>query len=187
MPHADQALHEVLLASQRSGFLGDRPIDQVIEHARHFVHALDSTGSTPNDALDATVSVIDLGAGGGVPGLVLANDRPDLELTLLDRRAKRTDFLERMVRRLGWSDRVTVVCSDIDRFTPPRPFDAAVARGFGPPSWTLRVATELVRSGGRVVISDPPDADRWSPELLQELGVERRSPPGTPVVVFRRH
>ena len=42
-------------------------------------------------------TVLDLGAGGGVPGLVIAHDLPDLHVTLLDRRAKRTDFLERVV------------------------------------------------------------------------------------------
>lgn len=204
MPHPDHALHDALAASQRSGFLGDRPIDQVIEHAREFVRALDglervpgesasettmSPGDSQNDAsvrADPVPAVLDLGSGGGVPGLVIANDRPDLMMTLLDRRAKRTDFLARVVSRLGWTDRVTVVCADVDAFTPPRPFDAVVARGFGPPERTLAVASGLVRAGGRLVISEPPDADRWSTTLLDQLGVERLSPPGASMAVFRR-
>jgi 16S rRNA (guanine527-N7)-methyltransferase len=204
LPHPDRALHDALTASQRSGFLGDRPIDQVIEHAREFVRALDGLEAAPGPSpADPTMfpdggsndepsqagpapAVLDLGSGGGVPGLVIANDRPDLRITLLDRRAKRTDFLARVVSRLGWTDRVTVVCVDVDAFTPPRPFDAVVARGFGPPERTLAVANGLVRPGGRLVISEPPDADRWSSTVLDQLGVERLSPPGESMAVFRR-
>lgn len=178
---ADLALHEVLVASQRSGFLGDRPIDEVIDHARHFVSALDGV-----DLSHHRPRVLDLGSGGGVPGLVIAHDRPDVDLTLFDRRAKRTDFLERVVRRLEWRDRVTVICGDVDRFTPPVLFDATVARGFGPPVRTLTVATTLTRVGGHVLISEPPTADRWEPEVMDRVGVEHVSAPGSPVVVFRR-
>jgi len=41
-----------------------------------------------------------------------------------------------------------------------------VARGFGPPSRTLQLAVRLVRPGGVVVISEPPDGDRWSDDPL---------------------
>ena len=155
--------------AQRLGFLGARPIADVIAHARGFVRAL-----TDHDEIR---TVLDLGAGGGVPGLVIAHDLPHLHVTLLDRRAKRTDFLERVVRRLGWTDRCSVICTDVARFTPPDRFDAVVARGFGPPEFTLSVAARQVRLGGPMVISEPPGADRWDPALLAELGV-RRSPAG---------
>lgn len=191
-PHPDHELRDVLEASQRSGFLGDRPIEQVIEHARAFVRALDGierpavhSNEDPASA-KRVLRVLDLGSGGGVPGLVIAHDRPDVMMTLLDRRAKRTDFLERVVSRLGWTDRVAVVCADVDAFTPPSRFDAVVARGFGPPERTLTVATDLVVAGGRLVISEPPDADRWSNELLDQLGVDRLSTPGDPMAVFQR-
>jgi 16S rRNA (guanine527-N7)-methyltransferase len=190
--NADDALREALTASQRSGFLGDRAIGDVIEHARAFVRALgDVDVDVAVSAATATSgapspSVLDLGAGGGVPGLVIANDRPDIRVTLLDRRAKRTDFLVRAVSRLGWTDRVTVVCTDVDEFAPPQPFDAVVARGFGPPERTLIVGTRLIRAGGRVLISEPPDADRWPITLLEQVGVDRLSDSGDPVAVFRR-
>jgi 16S rRNA (guanine527-N7)-methyltransferase len=171
-------LHDALRESRRLGFLGARPIDEVIEHARSFVRGLDAAGSNG--------SVIDLGAGGGVPGLVIAHDRVDLRITLLDRRTKRTDFLERMVRRLGWSDRVSVAAMDVDEFTVDRlhTFDAAVARGFGPPNETLACAVRLVRRGGRIVISEPPVGDRWDSELLARLGVVRIPHPETTVAIF---
>lgn len=143
--------------------LGDRPIDEVIEHARSFVAAL----------TESEGRVLDLGSGGGVPGLVIAWDRPDLEVHLVDRRARRTDELERSVRRLGVVDRCVVHCRDLTVIPPDwsQRFDAVVARGFGPPEPTLRLATQAVRPGGVVVISEPPVGDRWDPVLLEELGV----------------
>jgi 16S rRNA (guanine527-N7)-methyltransferase len=160
-------LHEALGESRRLGFLGDRPIAEVVEHSRAFVDAL----------RDVTGSVVDLGSGGGVPGLVLAIDRPDLAVTLLDRRTKRTDFLSRMVRRLGLDASVTVLATDIDDAirTGHVGFDAAVARGFGPPEFTLRVALRCITPSGRIVISEPPSGDRWSDELIEELRLTRTS------------
>lgn len=154
----------VLEESQRLGFLGERHITDVIHHARSFVAALDGVSGT----------VIDLGSGGGIPGLVVAHDRPDLDLILIDRRAKRTDFLDRMIRRLDWSHRVSVICADVEEFIAVAPpIDVAVARGFGPPIPTLTLAARLVRPGGRVIISEPPDGERWPADVVSELGVSR--------------
>lgn len=181
-PPFSDALRDALTESQRLGLLGDRPIDDVVEHARAFVHALDGCAGR----------VVDLGAGGGVPGLVIAHDRPDLRLTLVDRRSKRTDFLQRMVSRLGWSERVDVVTGDVELMVQSvveeasAPFDIAVARGFGPPDLTLGFAARLVGDGGRIVISEPPSGDRWDPDQLADLGISRSESGDQRVVCFVR-
>ena len=183
-PSQDELL-AVLAESQRLGFLGARPVDEVLDHARSFV--------APLAELAAGSRIIDLGAGGGVPGLVIAHDRPDLEVYLLDRRTKRTDFLERVVRRLGWTDHVRVLPRDVNDYLAERPipFAAAVARGFGPPEVTVRAAARLVAEGGLIVISEPPSGDRWAPMGLAEIGVDRvgrhdGAPLPATVAVFRR-
>jgi 16S rRNA (guanine527-N7)-methyltransferase len=155
----------VLEDAQRLGFLGSRPIPEVIEHARGFVRAIEH--------FVRQGSVLDLGSGGGVPGLVIAHDLPSTHVTLLDRRAKRTDALERSVRRLGWQERVSVVCEDVSTFGRDASFDAVVARGFGPPAFTLSAAARLVRPGQVIVISEPPDGNRWEDKLVQRLGLRR--------------
>ncbi len=173
----DEGVHDVLEEAQRLGFLGERDIGDVIEHARSFVGALEDVHGT----------VADIGSGGGVPGFVIAHDRPDLRVLLVDRRAKRTDFLDRMVRRLRWTDRVSVICSDVeDVIGGEHVIDAVVARGFGPPSVTLSMASRLVRSGGRVVISEPPEGERWPPEMLTEQGVRRIDDRDGAVSVFEQ-
>ena len=66
-------------------------------------------------------------------------------------------------------------------------FDAVVARGFGPPDMTLALASQLIRTTGRVVISEPPSGDRWTPDLLAELGVHRVLTELPQVAVFERN
>ena len=159
-------LHDVLNESRRLGFLGPAPVEEVVDHAGAYVRAL----------ADVTGTIVDLGAGGGVPGLVVAAARPDLRLVMIDRRAKRTDFLDRMVRRLGETDRVQVVAGDVRRHleTDAGRYDAAIARGFADPETTLTWGARLIRPGGRVVISEPPEGDRWDDDVLRAAGVERR-------------
>ena len=109
--------------------LGAAPIAEVIEHSAAFLGALSDVSGT----------VVDLGSGGGVPGLVIAWMRPDLRLVLVDRRATRTDHLQRLVLRLHVQERVSVLNADVTAL--PRlldhPVDAIVARGFGPPETVL--------------------------------------------------
>lgn len=158
-------LIETLREAQRFGFFGDRDIAEAVEHARSFVDAI---GPLPPGA-----RLLDLGSGGGLPGLVVADAYPEATVVLLDRREKRTDFLARAVRRLDWSH-VRVVVADARRWMPDdgRRFDVVTARGFGPPEFTLRTARRL--TDGVIVVSEPPGDDRWDPALLAELGLVAR-------------
>ena len=93
--------------------------------------------------------MVDLGSGGGVPGLVIARARPDLRLVLVDRRAARTDHLDPPGRAASTSTiGSTCVNADADELAGSMPpADAVVARG-------LRVARRR-RCGGRAGWSGP--------------------------------
>jgi 16S rRNA (guanine527-N7)-methyltransferase len=198
----DADVIEVLTEAQRLGFLGARPIGEVVEHAGGFVRAVEahvghsSRGPSGADPEDTTRPwVIDLGSGGGVPGLVVAACCPFVRVLLVDRRTKRTDFLQRAVRRLAWGARVTVVACDVATLSRDPSWVATaqvvMARGFGPPQDTLRWGATLAAPGGWLVISEPPPGtpDRWDADLLASGGVSRvrPTPPGTDgVVVFER-
>ncbi len=60
------------------------------------------------DLLPVGARVVDVGSGAGLPGLVLACVRPDLQVDLVDTLHRRTDFLNEAVAILGFSDRVRV-------------------------------------------------------------------------------
>ena len=159
---------EVLRESQRLGFIGGRPVELAADHAAAFAAVL---GQVP-----AGSRVIDLGSGGGLPGLVLAELLPHCSILLVDRRQKRTDFLHRAVRRLGFQH-VEVREADVEAIAREvacggiAPFHVVTARGFGPPERTLRIACRLTGPKGRIVISEPPTGERWDPGLHDELGV----------------
>jgi 16S rRNA (guanine527-N7)-methyltransferase len=185
-PDTETLLWQSLEESRRLGFLGSRPIPEVVAHARGFVDAL--LASADWNSPNATLDVLDLGAGGGVPGFVIAHDLPAARLTMLDRRRTRTDFLARVVRRLEWVDRVEVLTQDAATPGPDQraSFDAVVARGFGPPETTLRIASLWTRSAGLIVISEPPTGDRWAGTDLRDYDVERVTGPGSHMAVFRK-
>ena len=163
-----RTVEDVLTTAQRVGTLGDRPIPEVIEHAQAFLAAL----------AGVTGTVIDIGTGAGVPGLVIAQERPDLALVLADRRATRMDALRMGVSGLGWEDRITVLTCDIaDLGKQPEhagQYDAVVCRGFGSPEVTAPLARPLLKNGGTLIVSEPPSPkpSRWTSELLEKTGFE---------------
>ncbi|MEP6659311.1 MAG: RsmG family class I SAM-dependent methyltransferase [Acidimicrobiales bacterium] len=164
-------LPEVLAEALRLGHLGGESIDAHIEHGRRFLAALP----------DAALRVLDLGSGGGIPGLVLAADRPEWNMVLLDRRAQRTDFLLRAVGRLEFPN-LEVVTGDASvlahNVEHRGAYDAVVARAFGPPAATAEAAAGFLRVGGVLVVSEPPDRDagRWPAEALAGLGLALEDP-----------
>lgn len=163
-------LREVLGRSRELGLLGPGPLDPHIEHA------LAWSGLIPRGA-----RVLDLGSGGGVPGLPLAVARPDCTFTLLDGSVTRGEVLAQAVEALAIGDRVTV---HVERAEPGGHdpelrggFDAVVSRSFGAPPVTAECAAPFLRVGGVLLVSEPPDQtagspQRWPAEALRELGIE---------------
>jgi 16S rRNA (guanine527-N7)-methyltransferase len=165
MPERPSALFDVLAESARLGFLGPGPVEDGARHARGFL-----------GLLRPAATLLDLGSGGGLPGLVLAEALPATSVVLLDASQTRTDFLRRAVGRLGLADRVRVVTGSaelVGRDPDLRgSFDAVVARSFGPPATVAEGAAPLLRIGGQLVVSEPPGAvSRWPAEPLAELGL----------------
>ena len=122
---------------------------------------------------------LDLGAGGGVPGLVLAIEMPGSRWVLLDAGQRRTAFLEQAVDRLGLGHRVEVVRARAEvaghELALRGTFELVIARSFGPPAVVAECASPMLKLGGLLVVSEPPDrttAHRWPPEELEILGLE---------------
>lgn len=158
----------LLEESRRRGFLGPGPVEDHLDHARAFAVA---AGRAPGRA-------VDLGAGGGLPGLVLAAiEWPSTRWVFLDAQLRRTTFLQEAVEELGLADRVEVVTARAEEFgrLPERrsAHDLVVSRSFGPPAVTVECAAPLLAVGGVLVVSEPPSGDaasRWPTDGLAMCG-----------------
>ena len=158
----DEDLVRVLSEIQRRGAIGRTSLPDEVAHADRFVRAVPA-------ARVAALSLVDLGSGGGLPGLVIAHRRPDVSVTLVERRTKRVDLLRYGIRALGLLGSVSVHEGDVADFVGQ--FDVVTARSFGPPLTVLDVSAPIVRAGGVVLISEPPSGlPRWAVADIRALG-----------------
>lgn len=160
----EAALLAALAAIQVRGVIGEVSLTAAIAHADQFVAQLPQSECT----------LADLGSGGGLPGLVIAVRRPDIAVTLVERRRSRADLLQRAVRALRL-DNARVFGADVSQLAQrqPQSFDAVTARSFAASSITARWAGELLVVHGILVVSEPPQPDvrRWSASVLGPAGL----------------
>ncbi|MEM9601532.1 MAG: 16S rRNA (guanine(527)-N(7))-methyltransferase RsmG [Pseudomonadota bacterium] len=94
--------------------------------------------------------VLDLGSGGGLPGLIFAIVQPQWQLTLLDSNGKKTRFLTQAAISLGL-DNVAVVNARAESWQNGRDFDTVISRAFADLAAFTRIATAYVRARGTIV------------------------------------
>lgn len=150
MRYADLLAH----AGVVRGLLGPREAPRLWE--RHLVNcALLEEGIPPDSR------VADVGSGAGLPGVVLALCRADLQVTLIEPLQRRTEFLHEVVADLGLQ--VEVVRARADELSGTDRFDAVVSRAVAPLPKLLGWCLPLVSPGGQVLAMKGASADR---ELL---------------------
>lgn len=120
-------------------------------------------------------TLVDVGSGGGVPGLPLAILWSGCRVLLVDAEARKVEYLRDAVRALGLTSRVEAVQARAEVLgrDPARreAFEAATLRAVGPVSTCLELGLPLVRPGGRLLLyRGPGEAE------AEERAVERVSP-----------
>ena len=120
---------------------------------------------------------IDLGSGGGLPGLFLL-DRWRCRAVLTDSMVKRARFLEEVLEWDGAPDGGTVITARVEEIARypdfVEVFDLVTARSFGPPAVTAECGAQFLKVGGVMIVSEPPDdleVNRWNPGKLDDLGL----------------
>jgi 16S rRNA (guanine527-N7)-methyltransferase len=108
-------------------------------------HLLDSLAAVPYFEGE---TVLDVGSGGGLPGIPLAIARPELRVTLIDSIAKKTAFLLQAKTELGL-DNLTVVTGRVEDFRPQAGFDIITSRAFSDLREFVTLTRHLLNAGGR--------------------------------------
>jgi 16S rRNA (guanine527-N7)-methyltransferase len=121
------------------------------------LHLLDSLALVPH--LGDAARVIDVGSGGGLPGVVLAMAEPGRAFTALEPIHKKHAFLAAARRELALTNFTPLAERDDQHRTRAdfQPYDLAVSRAvFDPATWLERGA-DLVRAGGKVLAMEGRD------------------------------
>lgn len=124
------------------------PLGVAVRHLADSLTALPLIGVRPHGSL------IDLGSGGGFPGLPLAATLPSTTVTLVESTAKKARFLETVVAALGLGDRVTVRASRAEALVGQGGLraDVVTARAVGSLADLIELGLPLLRPGGRLIV-----------------------------------
>jgi 16S rRNA (guanine527-N7)-methyltransferase len=121
-----------------------RDAERMVSH-----HVLDSLAAVPffQAGRPDSVRVLDVGSGGGLPGIPLAIARPALQVTLIDSIAKKTAFLLQAKAELGLAN-LNVITSRVEDFRPASGFDIITSRAFSDLKEFVTLTRHLLKPGG---------------------------------------
>ena len=138
------------------------------------VHIADSLSALEVPGVREARQIADLGAGAGLPGLVLAIALPKAEVVLVESVGKKCVWMERTVEALGLTN-ARVVCARAEELAESA-FDVVTARALGSLPVLCEYAAPLLREGGVLVawkgaVDDAEEADGLAAAAI--LGLER--------------
>ncbi|WP_036171432.1 16S rRNA (guanine(527)-N(7))-methyltransferase RsmG [Massilia sp. 9096] len=141
-------------------------------------HLLDSLAAVP--AFAQAHNVLDVGAGGGLPGIVLAIVRPDMKVSMIDTVHKKTAFLTQVKAELGLAN-VTVYTMKVQELEVSDKFDVITSRAFADLSDFVNWSSHLLADGGRYIALKgvAPEEERqrvpasWNVTKVEPLQVPR--------------
>jgi len=135
-------------------------------------HLLDSLAAVP--AFAAAQNVLDVGSGGGLPGIVLAIVRPDMKVSMIDTVHKKTAFLTQVKAELGLAN-VTVYTARVEQLQVSDKFDVITSRAFADLSDFVNWSSHLLADGGRYIALKgvaPKDEQERLPAEWKVAGLE---------------
>ncbi|MDN4053842.1 16S rRNA (guanine(527)-N(7))-methyltransferase RsmG [Massilia sp. YIM B02763] len=137
-------------------------------------HLLDSLAAVP--AFAGARNVLDVGSGGGLPGIVLAIVRPDMNVSMIDTVHKKTAFLTQVKAQLALAN-VTVYTARVEQLqiAESARFDVITSRAFADLSDFVNWSSHLLAEGGRYIAlkgTAPRDEQQRLPGEWKVSGVE---------------
>lgn len=137
---------------KRSNLIGPKEWDRI--WSRHVADSFQIL-----DHIPGTARVVDLGSGAGFPGLVIAADRPEGYVTLMESVGKKCAFLRAAIEA---ADLSAAVYQGRIESAPPSEADIVTARAFAPMPRLLEFASPWMKKGATGVFLK---GERWKDEL----------------------
>lgn len=186
LPLAERYAELLVGPGVQRGLIGPRERDRIWD--RHLLNCAVVAELIPPGA-----HVADLGSGAGLPGVPLALARPDLVVTLIEPMARRTAFLDEVVRELALGGQVGVRRARADEAAAGGGYDVVTARALAPLARLVSWGLPLLRAGGLLLalkgstVEDELAGLRDVPAEIRRVGVGIVDPPTTVVLVRRTH
>ena len=131
-------------------------------------HLLDSLAILP---FVPAGNLLDVGSGGGMPGIPLAIARSELQVTLLDSNSKKTAFLRQAAIELALPN-LAVHCGRVEQYDPPMRFAAITSRAFAELADFVGLSRHLLAEGGRWLAMKGVRPQDEIARLPNDVGVE---------------
>ncbi|MFZ6843515.1 16S rRNA (guanine(527)-N(7))-methyltransferase RsmG [Undibacterium sp. RuTC16W] len=139
-------------------------------------HVLDSLSAAA--AFKDARNVLDVGAGGGLPGMILAIVYPHIRISMIDTVSKKTAFLNQAKTELGLSN-VTVYTNRVESLQLADKFDVITSRAFSELNNFINWSEHLLADGGIYIamkgVSPDQEIERmpkgWQVQAIQPLSV----------------
>ena len=128
-------------------------------------HLLDSLSLLPWVHAERCV---DLGSGGGLPGIPLAILQPHMQVSLLERSEKKARFLSYAVRELGLAN-AQVVVMDAKVYRPKLGYRVLVSRAVAPPAKLWALGQHLLADDGRMVLHAAVGSETENLEMPEQV------------------
>ena len=147
-------------------------------------HLLDSLAAVP--AFATAQNVLDVGAGGGLPGIVVAICRPDMKVSMIDTVHKKTAFLTQVKAELGLTN-VTVYTMKVQDLAVRDKFDVITSRAFADLSDFVNWSGHLLAEGGKFIALKGTAPSEERERVPQEWRVSSLEPLQVPRLGAERH
>ena len=144
-----------------------KPVDVAV---KHFVDSV-----IPSLRINRKASLIDIGSGGGFPGIPLKVILPELTVTLVDSSRKKVNFLKQVIRLLNM-DNIDAVHSRIEELAEDSlfagAFDVAISRAFSNLNRFVDLSYPLLKKDGKIIAMKSKNTDTE----LKSFGNKRKAP-----------
>jgi 16S rRNA (guanine527-N7)-methyltransferase len=133
-------------------------------------HLLDALAVLPQLPRKDELRVLDVGSGGGIPGLPFAIVRPDWQLTLVDTSHKKAAFLTQAAIELRLRN-VVAHATRVEDFKPTAPYDIVISRAFADLATFAAISARHLAPRGLLVAMKGVHPDEELAELPAEFMV----------------